>query len=220
MATGLTDSAHYKAIADAIRAKNGLPDTYSPAEMPNAISLIETGIQLDPLDKPATAAKILTGYQAYTSDGEVIIGEALPRLNKPATGQQILSGYEAYDANGNRLTGNAFITAGYADFTLEASKWNGTTYILETTEWRIEDGQTPLMDLAFTSSAPNAQRVIEAGIVMPQFNTTSSTDKTTGVTTYTTRFMFSAAKTPPVDVVVAVVNITAVPSAPDGGGTV
>lgn len=179
MATGLTDSAHYQAIANAIRGKNGSNETYVPAEMARAISLIETGVQLDP-------------------------------LTNPATGQQILSGFEAYDEEGNLLEGTAFLTGGTAEFTLAADSWNGTTYTVTTNAWRKVEGQTPLMDLPFTSSAVNAQRVVEAGITMPSVATTSSTDSATGAIIYTTTLIFSAVRTPPVDVDVAVFNITEV----------
>lgn len=127
-------------------------------------------------------------------------GIDLEPLKNPATGQQILSGYEAYDSNGKVLTGTAFLTGGTAEFTLLAENWNGTTYTLTTTEWIVTDGQTPLMDLPFTSSAVNAQRVVEAGITMPSVSTSSGT----------TTIIFSAVRTPPVDVDVAVYNITEV----------
>ena len=216
MATVLTDSAHYKAIANAIREKSGATEAYTPAEMAGVILQMETGgVDLDVLSNQAAAENILSGYAAYDSNGEVINGTAeqgvmLDALSNPATSQHVLSGYEAYDANGNKLSGTAFLTGGYAEFTLEAAKWNGTTYVLETNAWRIEEGQTPLMDLAFTSSVTNAQRVVQYGIIMPQFKTTATTDATTGEVTYVTKFMFSAGWTPEVDVKIAVVNITAV----------
>ena len=43
MAKVLTDSQHYTNIANAIRGKNGSSDTYTPAEMADAILAIETG---------------------------------------------------------------------------------------------------------------------------------------------------------------------------------
>jgi hypothetical protein len=169
MARGLTNEANYVAIANAIRQKNGGSDTYAPAEMPNAILEIETGVKLDPLSNPATS-------------------------------QQILSGYEAYDSSGNLLSGTAFLTGGVANFTLLANNWNGTTYTVTTNNWTVVDGQTPLMDLPFTSSSVNAQRVIEAGITMPYVNSSGTS----------TTLVFSAIRTPPVDVDVSVFNITEV----------
>ena len=41
MATGLTDSSNYQAIAEAIRAKNGSDETYTPEEMAAAVMAIE-----------------------------------------------------------------------------------------------------------------------------------------------------------------------------------
>lgn len=43
MAIKLTNTQHYQAIADAIRAKTGSADTFTPAEMADAISEITTG---------------------------------------------------------------------------------------------------------------------------------------------------------------------------------
>lgn len=43
MAVVLTDDAHYQAIAEAIRSKNGEATKYKPAEMAAAIAQIETG---------------------------------------------------------------------------------------------------------------------------------------------------------------------------------
>ena len=48
-----TDPRHYADIADAIRAKNGLTDTYKPSEMPAAIRAIETGGETEPLSVTA-----------------------------------------------------------------------------------------------------------------------------------------------------------------------
>lgn len=178
MVIGLTDETNYAAIATAIRQKNGSADTYTPSQMPAAISEIETGVQLSPLSNPATS-------------------------------QQILSGYEAYDSAGNLLSGTAFLTGGVAEFTLLADGWNGTTYTVTTNNWMVADGQTPLMDLPYTSSAVNAQRVIEAGITMPYTSCSNETAED-GTVTYTTTIIFSAIRTPPVDVDVSVFNITKV----------
>ena len=43
MATVLTDSAHYTAIADAIRARTGRNAAYTPAQMPAAIAALTGG---------------------------------------------------------------------------------------------------------------------------------------------------------------------------------
>jgi hypothetical protein len=50
MALGLTDRQNYEAIAAAIRNKNGIDATYTPAEMAAAIEEIETGVALEPLE--------------------------------------------------------------------------------------------------------------------------------------------------------------------------
>lgn len=215
MAKGLTDSSNYQAIANAIRAKNGLTDTYTPEEMAAAIEAIVTGQPLDALENQAAAEHILVGYAAYNDKGEVITGVTekgvvLKPLDNTAGAAQILSGYQAYDENGNVITGAGELFESQAEFTLTAADWNGTTFTLTTTAWRVSDTATPLMDLPYTSSAVNAQRVVEAGITMPSVSTTSSTDSATGVITYTTTIIFSAVTTPPVDVDVAVFNLVEV----------
>lgn len=215
MARGLTDSMHYQAIADAIRSKNGLTNTYTPEQMAIAINDIETQKALDVLQNQAMADHILKGYAAYNADGEVITGITekgivLEPLDNTAGSAQILSGYQAYDENGNVITGAGELFESQAEFTLTAADWNGTTFTVTTTAWRVSDTATPLMDLPYTSSAVNAQRVVEAGITMPRVNTIKNTDSSTGVVTYNTTIVFSAVTTPPVDVDVAVFNLVEV----------
>lgn len=213
MAKGLTDDSHYQAIADAIRAKNGLTDAYTPEEMAAAIEDIETGKALDALDNQAAAEHILKGYAAYNAEGEVVTGVTekgvvLKPLDNTAGAAQVLSGYQAYDENGNVITGAGELFESQAEFTLTADGWNGTTYTVTTNAWRVSDTATALMDLPYTSSSVNAARVVEAGITMPSCTTTSNTSS--GVTTYTTTIVFSARRTPPVDVDVAVFNLVEV----------
>lgn len=171
MAKGLTDDSHYQGIAEAIRNKKGSSDTYRPEEMAAAIDGIAAGDLLDDLSVPAGAPQILSGYQAYDSDG-------------------------------NPITGTGELFESQAVFTLEASKWNGTTYTVSTTAWKTSDTATPLMDLPYNSTSVNAQRVVEAGITMPSCATGGST----------TTIVFSAVTTPTVDVDVAVFNLVEVVS--------
>jgi len=59
MSLGITDTQHYSDIADAIRAKNGSADTYTPSEMATAIGDLPT---------PTTVTKGLV-FSDYDSDG-------------------------------------------------------------------------------------------------------------------------------------------------------
>lgn len=113
MAIVLTDNAHYQAIADAIRAKNGMTTTYKPAEMAEAILAIAPGITLDELENPATAEQILSGYRAYAADGSVILGTAKTYEEGYADGiAESLKVTYMTDENGNLLadeSGNRII---------------------------------------------------------------------------------------------------------------
>lgn len=214
---GLTEKANYQAIADAIRAKNGLEESYTPGEMAAAIEEIKTGKALDTLENQAAAEHILKGYAAYDAEGEVVTGitergVVLKPLENTAGAAQILSGYQAYDEDGNLITGAGELFESQAVFTLAAADWNGTTFTVTTNAWRVSDTATALMDLPYTSSAVNAQRVVEAGITMPSVTTEKGTNSDTGVVTYTTTIVFSAVRTPPVDVDVAVFNLVEVTS--------
>lgn len=177
-------------------AISGASDYKLALTEPGALGFSEVFVKGDP---NLIGENIKAGISILNVEG-TYEGIDLPALKKPATGQQILSGYEAYDEKGKLLTGTAFLTGGTAVFTLLAENWNGTTYTLTTSNWIVADGQTPLMDLPFTSSAVNAQRVVEAGITMPSVSTSNGT----------TTIIFSAVRTPPVDVDVAVFNITEV----------
>jgi hypothetical protein len=55
MATVLTDSANYAAIADAIRAKTGSTATYKPREMAAAIDAIRAATKMQLTREEGTA---------------------------------------------------------------------------------------------------------------------------------------------------------------------
>lgn len=69
------------------------------------------GIELPALSNPATADKILSGYEAVDGSGNKVTGtsnaKVLPSLSNPATAAQILSGYQAINSSGSKVTGTA-----------------------------------------------------------------------------------------------------------------
>lgn len=69
MANVFVDKEALTNIADAIRSKRGTEDTYTLAQMPEAIQGITTGSDTE--DATATAADIVKGLTAYVATGKV-----------------------------------------------------------------------------------------------------------------------------------------------------
>lgn len=69
-----TQGDKLKAIADAIRAKEGSSDPIVANDFPARIAAIETGTQLPTLTNPGTAADMASGKQLIGQDGEIVTG--------------------------------------------------------------------------------------------------------------------------------------------------
>lgn len=75
-----TQGDKLKAIADAIRAKEGSSDPIAANDFPARIAAIETGTQLPTLTNPGTAADMAQGKQLIDQNGEIVTG-TLPVRN-------------------------------------------------------------------------------------------------------------------------------------------
>ena len=82
MARVLINESNLQNIADAIRAKNGSSDTYTPSQMAGAISAISTGLDIKKLT--ATVASDQTSTYTMLTD---------PQLLKARTAGQTLRVY-------------------------------------------------------------------------------------------------------------------------------
>lgn len=69
-----TQGDKLKAIADAIRAKEGSSDPIVANDFPARIAAIETGMQLPTLTNPGTAADLASGKQLIGQNGEMVTG--------------------------------------------------------------------------------------------------------------------------------------------------
>lgn len=74
------------------------------ATLVEKVGAIEAGTKLPTLSNPATAAEILSGYEAINDAGEVVTGTALETAST-ATAADIMSGKTAYNSAGELLTG-------------------------------------------------------------------------------------------------------------------
>ena len=82
-----TQGDKLKAIADAIRAKEGSSDPIVANDFPARIAAIETGTQLPTLTNPGTAKDLVSGKQLINSDGEIVTGT----IQEYPTGNFVLS---------------------------------------------------------------------------------------------------------------------------------
>lgn len=98
-----TQGDKLKAIADAIRAKEGSSDPIIANDFPARIAAIETGTQLPTLTNPGTAADMAQGKQLIGQDGEIVTGSIL----ELPTGNIVLDGetFTGWDNSNNRLIG-------------------------------------------------------------------------------------------------------------------
>lgn len=69
-----TQGDKLKAIADAIRAKEGSSDPIAANDFPARIAAIETGTQLPTLTNPGTEADMAQGKQLIDQNGEIVTG--------------------------------------------------------------------------------------------------------------------------------------------------
>ena len=97
----------------------------------------------------------------------------------------------------------SYVIVNPVEFTLEASKWNGTTYTLDavgySTVYELQIG------LPEVSSNTNTTAVVKSALTIPQ--TSSHTNSTTGVTTVTVTI--SAIAAPTIDIQVALFGLVA-----------
>lgn len=82
-----TQGDKLKAIADAIRAKEGSSAPIAANDFPARIAAIETGTQLPTLTNPGTAKDLVVGKQLINSDGEIVTGT----IQEYPTGNFVLS---------------------------------------------------------------------------------------------------------------------------------
>lgn len=92
-----TQGDKLKAIADAIRAKEGSSDPIAANDFPARIAAIETGTQLPTLTNPGTAADMAQGKQLIDQNGEIVTGTLVETSNFVLSG----SGYTPILKDGN-----------------------------------------------------------------------------------------------------------------------
>lgn len=78
----LLDDSILENIADAIRQKKSSEDKYTPLQMLNAISTIETSPEAITLDNPAIASDVLQGKQFLNGNYEINTG-SIPTITIP-----------------------------------------------------------------------------------------------------------------------------------------
>lgn len=86
-------------IANSIRTKLGVTDTYYVSELSNAIDSISTGVQLPTLTNPGTALDLISGKELIDQDGNVVTGTIPTKTSSDLTSSgatvTVPSGYYA-----------------------------------------------------------------------------------------------------------------------------
>ena len=85
MANKITNTEHYAAIANAIRRKNGETDTYTPAEMADAIGRIPQGIVLKTATATTESVTTSLAFNNLEKDPDFFAFYANDNLTRKAT---------------------------------------------------------------------------------------------------------------------------------------
>lgn len=118
-----TQGDNLKAIADAIRAKEGSSDPIVASDFPARIAAIETGTQLPTLTDPGTASDMASGKQLIDQNGQIITGN-VSTIESGYTGS--LPGTSAYLSTGSY--GNTIYITGTMPFTYGTLFRNGAGF--------------------------------------------------------------------------------------------
>ena len=161
-----TQGDKLKAIADAIRAKEGSSAPIVANDFPARIAAIETGTQLPTLTNPGTAADMAQGKQLIDQNGEIVTGAVTVLTNQNAV----------WLANGNSPWLNG------TNITTRAQFSENTNQLLRGNLWSYID--TPSTEFGNATAADVAAGktfTSEAGV---KVTGTASISSNYGVTVY------------------------------------
>lgn len=123
-----TQGDRLKAIADAIRAKEGSSDPIVASDFPARIAAIETGTQLPTLTNPGTAADLASGKQLIDQNGEIVTGTVLVRTGyTPQTDWNPVSTLPGYALCATELDQDTLLRVGTMGVNVPLSKFGDAT---------------------------------------------------------------------------------------------
>lgn len=123
-----TQGDKLKAIADAIRAKEGSSDPIVANDFPARIAAIETGTQLPTLTNPGTAADLASGKQLIDQNGEIVTGTVLVRTGyTPQTDWNPVSTLPGYALCATELDQDTLLRVGTMGVNVPLSKFGDAT---------------------------------------------------------------------------------------------
>lgn len=109
----ICNKADLISVADTIRSKLGVTDTYHVSELSGAIDRIPTGTQLPTLTNPGTSSDLLSGKELIDQNGNKVTGTIATKTSSDltASGATVIvpAGYYAYSASKSVSTSTASV---------------------------------------------------------------------------------------------------------------
>ena len=130
----ICNKADLVSVADTIRSKLGVTDTYYVSELSDAIGRIPTGTRLPTLTNPGTSSDLLSGKELIDQNGNKVIGTIPTKSSQiitPGTTDQTinsgvyLTGVQTIKGDSNLVAGN--IKSGVSIFGVTGTAGSSTS---------------------------------------------------------------------------------------------
>ena len=130
----ICNKADLISVADIIRSKLGVTDTYHVSELSDAIERIPTGTQLPTLTNPGTSSDLLSGKELIDQSGNVVTGTIATKaaatitpgtVNQAIPANTYLTGAQTIKGDANLIASN--IKSGVSIFGVTGTAGSSTS---------------------------------------------------------------------------------------------